>query len=142
MKIAITGAEGKVAQALIGQLDPQLFDITCLDLPEHDATDLGDLVRATSGHDILVHLAWKDLSVDSVDPSNKIMYENAYKAAVENSIGLVIMGSSNHARSHAEQEPDGKIRYTGHPETPNNIYGAEKQMISAWSDTIPCELWE
>ncbi len=131
MKVAITGATGKVGQALIGELDPQVFSITSLDLPEHDVSDLDHLVAVTKGHDTLIHLAWKDLSTDSVDPQNRVMYENAYKAAVANDIGLVIMGSSNHARSHDEREPDDKIRYTGKVETPNNIYGEEKQNMEA-----------
>src|SRR6266446_3378412 len=98
MKVSITGANGKVGQALIGQLDSEKFDINPLDLPEHDSSNLDDLIQSTHGHDALIHFAWKDLGVDSVDPLNGVMYENAYKAAVANKIGLVIMGSSNHAR--------------------------------------------
>lgn len=131
MKIAITGAEGKVAQALIGQLDHAKFNITPLDLPDHDATNLDDLIEATQGHDALIHLAWKNLSTSSVDPANGIMYENAYKAAIANNIGLVIMGSSNHARTHTQREPDGRIRYTGTAEVANNLYGVEKQKMEA-----------
>lgn len=131
MKIAITGAGGKVGQALIGQLDHTQFHVTPLDLPDHDASNLDDLVQATKGHDVLIHLAWKDLSVDKVDPLNGVMYENAYRAAIANNIGLVIMGSSNHARAHTERESDGKIRYTGEIEMANNIYGVEKQKMEA-----------
>ncbi len=129
MKVAITGSEGKVAQALIAQLDPTEFDIVGLDLPEHDATNLDDLIEATRGSNALIHLAWKDLNVDAVDPANRAMYENAYQAAITNKIGLVIMGSSNHARDHTEREADGRIRYTGAPETSNNAYGEEKQRM-------------
>lgn len=131
MKVAITGANGKVGQALMGQLDPEKFDITPLDLPEHDSSNLDDLIEATQGHDALIHFAWKDLGVDSVDPLNGVMYENAYKAAVANKIGLVIMGSSNHARDHNQREEDGRIRYTGQAELANNIYGVEKQKMEA-----------
>ncbi len=131
MQVAITGASGKVGQALIEQLDPAQFAMTPLDLPEHDASNYEDLAAATLGHDALIHLAWKDLGVDSVDPANGIMYENAYKAAIANNIGLVIMASSNHARDHNEREADGKIRYTGKVETANNVYGVEKQKMEA-----------
>lgn len=131
MKVAITGAEGKVAQALIGQLDPVEFEITPLDLPEHDSTDLDDLITATAGHDALIHLAWRDIDLNKVHPDNGVMYENAYRAAVANAIGLVIMGSSNHARNHDEREADGKIRYAGKAELANNIYGVEKQKMEA-----------
>lgn len=129
MKVAITGANGKVAQALIGELEPAGYEVTKLDLPEHDASDLDDLIASTQGHDALIHLAWKDLNVETVDPANRVMYENAYLAAVANGISLVIMGSSNHARDHAELESDGRVRYTGKPETPNNPYGKEKQRM-------------
>ena len=131
MKVAITGANGRVGQALISELDPAKFQVTPLDLPEHDASNLNDLITATVGHDALIHFAWKDLSVDLVDPLNGQMYENAYRAAVANNLGLVIMGSSNHARDHNEREQDGKIRYTGQAETANNIYGVEKQKMEA-----------
>lgn len=131
MKIAITGSEGKVAQALISAMDPAAFEITHLDLPEHDAGNLEDLIESTKGHDALIHFAWKDLDVDSVDSLNGVMYENAYRAAVANNIGLVVMGSSNQARDHNEREVDGKIRYTGQAETANNIYGVEKQKMEA-----------
>ncbi len=131
MRVAITGAEGKVGQALIGQLDSGMFDIMTLDLPEHDSSNFEDLVSATKDHDAIIHLAWKDLRTDAVDPLNGVMYENVYRAAVANNIGLVIMGSSNHARDHTEREDDGMIRYTGQPETANNIYGVEKQKMEA-----------
>lgn len=131
MKVAITGSEGKVAQALIGQLDSERFEITPLDLPEHDAADLDDLVRVTQGHDALIHLAWRDINVDQVHSDNGIMYENAYRAAATNGIRRVIMGSSNHARNHNQRETDGRIRYTGQPEVANNMYGVEKQKMEA-----------
>lgn len=128
-QIAITGANGTVGRALVAELDTARFDVTPLDLPEHDATNLGDLTKATRGHDALIHLAWKDLNVGNVDLANRTMYENAYAAAIANKIGLVIMGSSNHARDHNERDTDGRIRYTGEPETPNNPYGEEKQLM-------------
>ncbi len=131
MKVAITGANGTVGRTLISELDPAQFEVTALDLPEHDTCNLEKLIADTEGHDALVHLAWKDLSTDSVDPLNGVMYENAYKAAIANSIGLVIMGSSNHARNHDQRESDGKIRYTGNAEVANNIYGVEKQKMEA-----------
>lgn len=131
MKVAIIGANGTVGQALRNELDPAKFETTTLDLPEHDASNLDDLLGATRRHDALIHLAWKDLDVDNVHAINALMYENAYKAAVANDIGLVIMGSSNHARNHNERETDGKIRYTGRVEVANNMYGVEKQKMEA-----------
>lgn len=131
MKVAITGANGKVAQALIGELELNRYQITELDLPDHDSSILKGLIADTKDHDALIHLAWKDLDVNNVDPINGIMYENAYKAAVANRIGLVIMGSSNHARDHEQLESDGMIRHSGSIELANNIYGVEKQKMEA-----------
>lgn len=131
MKVAITGSEGMVGQALIGQLDAEQFQITPIDLPKYDCTDFEGLIEATKGHDAVIHLAWKGLDVDHVHPDNGVMYENVYRAAVANKIGLVIMGSSNHARDYSQREADGKIRYTGQSELANNIYGVEKQKMEA-----------
>lgn len=129
MQIAITGAEGKVGEALIDQLDTSVFDVTALDVNNCDVRSTGDLIRATQGHDALVHLAWRDINLNLVHPDNRVMYEAAYRAAEVNGIGLVIMGSSNHARVHTQLEDDGHIRYTGAPEVPNNPYGLEKQRM-------------
>lgn len=133
MKIAITGANGKVGTALIDQLDNEKFAITSIDLPNNDVSDLEELTAVTDGHDALIHLAWKGIGpdLDTIDPINGIMFENAYRAAVANNIGLVIMGSSNHARNHNEREEDGKIRYTDKIELANNMYGVEKQKMEA-----------
>lgn len=135
MKVAITGANGKVGQALIGELDPTQFKVTPLDLPEHDASNLDDLVKATKDHDALIHLAWKDLAQNTwgntIDPVNALMFENAYEAARINNIKRVIMGSSNHAHNHAIRDIDGKIRVTTLPTEPNNPYGAEKVFMES-----------
>lgn len=133
MRVAITGANGKVGTALIGQLDKERFAITPIDLPETDASNLDDLIAATEGHDALVHLAWQGVgpNLDTIHPVNGVMFENAYRAAVANNIGLVIMGSSNHARNHDEREEDGKVRYTGRTELANNMYGVQKQYMEA-----------
>ncbi len=131
MKVAITGANGKVGQALISQLDPEKFEVMPIDLPDYDASIYEDLAYSTRGADALIHLAWSNLNTNSVEPLNGVMYENAYRVAVGNGIGLVLMGSSNHARAHNERESDGKIRYTGKAEVANNIYGVEKQKMEA-----------
>src|SRR3954452_17679536 len=60
MRVAVTGANGVVGRALLGQLRERAVEVTALDLPEHDARDLAALVATTGGHDVLVHLAWKD----------------------------------------------------------------------------------
>lgn len=86
MKIAITGSNGKVGQALIGQLDPSKFEITELDLPEYDVSNLDLLIEATKDHDAILHFAWAALRDNylsgTVDPVNTQMMVNVYRAAV------------------------------------------------------------
>src|SRR3990167_2096377 len=135
MKIAITGAKGVVGTALINNLDPKKFDVTPIDLPEYDASDQGQLVEDTKGHDALVHLAWKSLrdnySSGSIDTMNDQMLFNAYQAAVINKIPRVIMASSNHAHRHDIRDKDGMIRSSIEPPVPDSPYGAEKVFMEA-----------
>lgn len=131
MKVAVTGANGKVGSALISELPFNDFDVTSLDIElGFDATDYDQFVERTKGHDALIHLAWRDLNTDEIHPDNILMYRNAYEAAVANDIGLVIMGSSNHARKHTQRDQNGRIKYQDDAyEQPNNPYGAEKQRM-------------
>lgn len=135
MKVAITGAKGVVGKALIGQLDPKKFQITEIDLPEHNAGDFDDLLATTAEHDALIHLAWKDMLLhtqgNTVDPANNHMAYLAYQAAVQNKIMRVVMGSSNHAHSHDLRDPDGRIRASTEPPEPDSPYGAEKLYMEA-----------
>lgn len=135
MKIAITGANGKVGRALISELDPAKFEITALDLPEHDASNLERLVDATKGQDTILHFAWAALSDNfqsgKIDPVNNQMTYNVYKAAVVNKIPRVIMASSNHAHRHDLRDTDGKIRASINPPVPDSPYGAEKVFMEA-----------
>ena len=133
MKVAVTGANGKVGSALIRNLPFHGFEVKALDLPDFDATYDYRMVEETRGCDALIHLAWRGVGQDglvNVHSDNRIMYKNAYEAAVVNRIGLVIMGSSNHAHSREGLESaKGRIKYTGEPERPNNAYGEEKQAM-------------
>lgn len=135
MKIAVTGAKGKVGQALIGQLDPEKYSIEALDLPECDASDLEALTLATKGSDVIFHSAWAALSDNytsgTIDPINTKMIFNAYEAARRNKIPLVIMASSNHAHRHELRDNEGKITPFIDPPVPDSPYGAEKVFMEA-----------
>ncbi|MEK7561258.1 MAG: NAD(P)-dependent oxidoreductase [Patescibacteria group bacterium] len=135
MKVAITGAKGMVGRALIAQLDPAKFEVTPLDLPDHDASKLDDLIAVTAGSDALIHLAWDPLrdnfSTNDIDPINDLMLFNAYKAAIVNKIPRVIMASSNHAHRHDRRDTDGRIRASINPPIPDSPYGAEKVFMEA-----------
>lgn len=135
MKIAITGAKGVVGSALIAKLDSKEFTFIPLDLPEHDATDLKDLTKATAGCDAIIHLAWNtghdNFGKLSIDPMNNQMTFNAYQAAVINHIPRVIMASSNHAHRHDLRDKDERIRPSIEPPIPDSPYGAEKVFMEA-----------
>ncbi len=135
MKIAITGAKGTVGRALIAQLDPAKFEVTALDLPDHDANDLERLTELTKDHDALLHFAW-DARHDNyksgrIDTVNSQMMGNAYQAALANDIPRVIMASSNHAHNYEIRDADGKIRASINPPIPDSPYGAEKVFMEA-----------
>lgn len=135
MKIAITGAKGVVGSCLIETLDRSKFNITPIDLPDHDASKLSELIKVTKGHDALIHLAWKSLrdnfGLGTIDTVNDRMFFNAYQAAVTNKIPRVIMASSNHAHRHGLRDTDGRIRASIQPPVPDSPYGAEKVFMEA-----------
>ena len=135
MKIAITGAKGTVGRAFISQADPSKFEITQMDLPEHDASDLDHLIEVTKNHDAILHFGWAALrdnyTSGSIDPINSQMIFNVYKAAVTNKIPRVVMASSNHAHNHDLRDTDGKIRASINPPIPDSPYGAEKVFMEA-----------
>src|SRR4051812_36773887 len=122
MKIAVTGANGTVGSALISKLDPVQFEITPIDLPDYDASDLDQLTEATQGHDAILHFAWAALNDNylsgRIDLVNTQMMVNAYRASVANAIPRVIMASSSHAHRHDLRDHDGKIRASTAPSVP------------------------
>lgn len=134
MKIAVTGAKGVVGRAIISQLDPAKFKITPIDLPEHDASSLKELIELTKNHDAIIHCAWNALKDNyqsgMIDPMNNEMTFNVYKAAEVNQVPRVIMSSSNHAHNHGLRDADGKIRPSIAP-VPDSPYGAEKVFMEA-----------
>jgi nucleoside-diphosphate-sugar epimerase len=135
MKVAITGSNGVVGGTLAKELNPELFTIIPIDLPEVDASDYSSLAEATVEADVLIHLAWKDLVPNVLnntrDPVNMQMVRNAYEAAVANHIPRVIMGSSNQAHGYDVRDDDGRIRPTTLPDQPTNEYGREKLQVEA-----------
>lgn len=135
MNVAITGSGGLVGNALMHELNPALFTLTTVDLPETDASDYNALLAITTGADALIHLAWKDLIPnvrnDTSDPVNIRMVRNAYDVAVTNGISRIIMGSSNQAHGYDVRDSDGRIRPTTQPDAPTNEYGREKLLVEA-----------
>jgi nucleoside-diphosphate-sugar epimerase len=135
MNVAITGSSGLVGSALIQELDPTLFSVMPLDLPETDISNYSVLFDATKKADALIHLAWKDLVVniqnDTSNPINIEMVRNVYEVAAVHGIRRIIMGSSNQAHGYDVRDNDGRIRPTTQPDTPTNVYGREKLLVES-----------
>jgi len=135
VKIAVTGANGKVGRALTSELDSTQFEITPIDLPDYDVSKLDQLTEATKGHDALLHFAWAALHDNylsrHIDLVNTQMIVNAYQASVTNKVPRVIMASSSHAHRYDLPDSDGKIRASINPPVPDSPYGAEKVFMEA-----------
>jgi L-arabinose 1-dehydrogenase [NAD(P)+] len=135
MKVAITGSNGVVGRAIRNNLDANKFEVVPIDLPDHDATKLEDLTKATAGCDAIIHMAWAtergNFRVDDMDPTNVPMIFNAYQAALANNVSRIIMASSNHAQRYDMRDTDGKIRASIQPAVPDSPYGAEKIFAEA-----------
>jgi len=131
-RIAITGAKGTIGTILRKNLKE--YVLTSIDLPEVDVRDYNKLIKALSGHDIVIHLAWdsitEDNDKDSFNPDNPLMFFNVYKAALEIGIPRVIMASSVHIDMYHKWAEPGvmAIERTHLPDSP---YGADKLFMEA-----------
>ena len=106
-RVTITGSKGRIGSVLSESLYG--YDLTSLDLPDFDALDYHQVIKATFDQDVVIHLAWNSIFSSSATETNHdciAMYDNVYKACVENSVKRIIMASSVHAypflKKHAE----------------------------------------
>ncbi|MDX1607970.1 MAG: NAD(P)-dependent oxidoreductase [Candidatus Spechtbacterales bacterium] len=129
-KIAITGAKGRIGTVLRRGLDG--FDITSIDLPDIDVRNYDQLLGAVSDHDMLIHLAWKDMNFmnDTFDPNDLKMAANVYKAAAEAGVERVIMASSVHADNFYKKDIKALFSTDARP-SPDSVYGAGKVFVEA-----------
>lgn len=131
-KIAITGAEGIIGDVLRKGLTD--FDLTPIGLPGTDVRNFEELANATSGHDVIIHLAWDTKSENwkspNVNPGNLQMVVNVYRAAKEKSVKRVIMASSVHADKYRTWEGSELMSPNQMP-TPDSPYGASKVFMES-----------
>ena len=99
-RIAITGSKGTIGTVLRGGLSRD-FEIKGIDLHETDERDYGQVLEAFRNCSAVIHLAWnpkiENYKSQELDPQNRLMYENVYRAALESGVKRVVMASSIHA---------------------------------------------
>jgi uronate dehydrogenase len=131
-KVAVTGSKGTVGSTLVKGLDKTKFEITEIDLPEHDVTNLDDLRSILKCKDAVVHCAWKELRFRNEEFAieDLLMTFNVYKASKDVGVKKVIMSSSNHANRYDNTNSDGKLT-VGITPIPDSPYGAAKIYMEA-----------
>ncbi len=131
-KVAITGAKGRVGSALAKNIDKTKYELTLLDLPEHDVTDLEHLREVLKDHYAVVHCAWKELNFreNKFSSDDPLMTYNVYQAALDLGVSRVVMASSNHANNHDNRNKQGKLT-VDIPPVPDSPYGAAKVFMEA-----------
>jgi nucleoside-diphosphate-sugar epimerase len=141
--VAITGASGRVGQALAKEL-PATLSVIAIDRKcGVDLANVSGLEGALAGADAIVHLA-ADPRVDadwqSVLRDNIIATHNLYEAARRLGIRRVVFASSNHVVGEFEKEapyapviagvtlPEAEFPYLDHrvPIRPDSHYGVSK----------------
>ena len=138
-RIAITGGKGTIGTVLAKGLRDSL-EITILDYPDCDVKELGRLVEAVRGHDVVIHLAW-DIKIENgersgqvesgkISPDNSLMTYNVYEAALTSKVPRVIMASSVHADRYTRWDRPELMSPYRLPE-PNDPYGASKDFMEA-----------
>jgi len=129
-KVAITGAKGIIGTVLVNELTG--YEISQIDLPETDARDYDKLLKAVTGTDVIIHLAWNTATENwrsiKNDPDNLLMAKNIYKAAIEANVSRVIIASSVHADNYKEWKGPG-LMTTNKPPKPQNAYGKSKVKL-------------
>lgn len=126
-RVAITGSKGQIGTVLKNGLGPN-YEITPINLPDHDVRDIEDLQKILPGHRVVIHLAWDsgdNFRSGDFNPENDIMFRNVYIAALNQGVKRVIMASSVHADSFYGRGPF----KADSPTTPDSPYGAEKILM-------------
>ena len=138
-RIIITGSKGCIGSIVKKGLKD--FDLFLLDLKEKTSGNafkidianeydrLKDLFR---GKDVILHLAWnffEDFPKETIDPNNKKMAENIYRAAVKAGVKRVVVASSVHANDYSEESVERDFD-NGYP-CPDSPYGASKIYIES-----------
>ncbi len=131
-KIILTGAKGTIGTILLKELSG--YEVTPMDLPDHDISDIEILKEIFPGHDAIIHLAWNtkidNANTGNIDPTNSRMFFNVYEAALQAGVPRIIMASSVHAQRTPYEMPK-KLISVDEVLVPNNPYGAHKVFLEA-----------
>ena len=147
MRVAVTGAGGRLGSALVGQLGAVSFvrEVMAWDLPEHDLDDPASARRLIADHrpDAVVHTAaWTDVDGCAKDPALALRRNGTavgeMAEACVNSGAALVMVSTNEVFDG--RRTDGlPYRPTDAP-NPTNPYGAAKlagekaARVAYWAD--------
>jgi nucleoside-diphosphate-sugar epimerase len=131
-RVAVTGASGTIGTVLRAGL--RGYEITPIDLPDHDVRDAKDLADVLRGHKTVIHLAWNtttdNFKSNFADPDNLTMYQNVYQVATELGFKRVIMASSVHADDFNNWNEPELMKVESLP-TPDSPYGASKVCMES-----------
>lgn len=139
-KVVITGSSGCVGSILKRGLSG-FFNCYLVDIKETNRNkafnldiynEYEKLVNVFKDKDVVLHLAWnffEDFPKETIDFKNKVMAENAYKAAIEAGVKRIIMASSVHANDYALAKNSKKI--FAENSWPDSPYGASKIYIES-----------
>ncbi|WP_147917092.1 NAD-dependent epimerase/dehydratase family protein [Ruania zhangjianzhongii] len=144
MRVAVTGAAGRVGRRLVEWFCERGDDVVALDqvaVPIHedvssvvaDLTDADGLVTATAGCDVIVHLAaamsWDPRESGLLHRVNVDGTWNVVNAAAANRVRRLVFASSG------EVYPESKAQFLPvdehHPTEPTSVYGMTKLVGEA-----------
>ena len=139
-KVLVTGGKGRIG-AIIFEALKDVFDFTLVDCESRNietivrqinvASSYEELKEIIQGKDVVIHLAWnsrENWKSNSMEPENKKMAENVYRAAMETGVPRVIMASSIHADNFSHWHVPSPVTPNKIP-IPNNLYGTTKVYI-------------
>lgn len=143
MRIAVTGARGRVGRSLVQALVVEGHHVVAIDVipPTADATsavtavqvgldDTASLTEVMTGTDVVVHLAaymsWREDEIASVFDANVVGTFHLLQAAASASVRRVVFASSGEV--YPESHPTYQPLDEDHPTKPASAYGMTKLL--------------
>ena len=130
-RIAITGSRGVIGSILTPVISRE-FQVTELFLPETDVRDLDQVLGKLKGNEAVIHLVWNSKTENfkngKIDPDNKLMAVNVYRASLKTGVKRVIIASSIHADNFYGRDAPPYLSFDHIPE-PDSPYGEDKVEI-------------